>query len=118
MCLEVTDKYIKGITFMKMADLLHSIADMLDHAEGGAEQVSAVEIPQGHHPKVVDVDHTDGAESNVMLPPLQAKLELLKKSVGVDNAYDSGNDELGDIRKLSGMTAMQHEASEDNDIVG
>jgi hypothetical protein len=101
---------------MKMADLLHSIADMLDHAEGG-EQVSAVEIPQGHHPKVVDVDHTDGAESNVMLPPLQAKLELLKKSVGVDNAYDGG-DELSDIRKLSGMTAMQHEASEDNDIVG
>ena len=104
---------------MKMADLLHSIADMLDHAEGGAEQVSAVEIPKGHHPKVVDVDHTDGAESNVMLPPLQAKLELLKKSVGVDNAYDSGEgDELSDIRKLSGMTAMQHEASEDNDIVG
>ena len=104
---------------MKMADLLHSIADMLDHAEGG-EQVSAVEIPQGHHPKVVDVDHTDGTETNVMLPPLQAKLELLKKSVGVDNAYgdSEGSDELGDIKKLSGMTAMQHEASEDNDIVG
>ena len=103
---------------MKMADLLHSIADMLDHAEGGAEQVSAVELPQGHHPKPVEVDHTDGAESNVLLPPLQAKLELLKKSVGVDNAYDQEGDELSDIRKLSGMTTMQHEASEDNDIVG
>jgi len=104
---------------MKMADLLHSIADMLDHADSGTEQVAAVEIPQGHHPKVVDVDHTDGAESNVMLPPLQAKLELLKKSVGVDNAYDSGNDELGDIKKLTGIKAvMAQEAGEDNDVVG
>jgi len=34
------------------------------------------------------------------------------------NAYDGGEDELNDIKKLSGMTAMQHEASEDNDIVG
>jgi hypothetical protein len=54
-----------------------------------------------------------------MIPPLQQKLEILKKSAGMDNALDNESDELGDIKKLTGIKAViQHEASEDNDIVG
>jgi hypothetical protein len=52
---------------------------------------------------------------------LQAKLELLKKSSGVPSFYDNqeGNDELDDIKQLTGIKAvMQQEASEDNDVVG
>ena len=55
-----------------------------------------------------------------MVPPLQAKLELLKKATGVDSHYDSeGSDELDDIKKLTGIKAViQQEAGEDNDITG
>jgi predicted glycosyltransferase involved in capsule biosynthesis len=43
---------------------------------------------------VVDVDNTDNTESGVFVPPLQAKIELLKKAVNVDSIYDQqGSDE-------------------------
>jgi hypothetical protein len=31
-----------------------------------------------------------GADDAVMIPPLQLKVELLKRAVGVDNVYDEG----------------------------
>ena len=109
---------------MKMADVLHSIADMLDQHEGG--NVSGDNM--GKQASDFQHDVNDGADSGdqhaeltgVMIPPLQQKLEILKKSVGMDNAFDSsGPDELDDIKKLTGIKAVvQHEASEDNDIVG
>jgi hypothetical protein len=54
-----------------------------------------------------------------MIPPLQQKLEILKKSVGMDNAMDGGSDELDDIKKLTGIRAViDQEAGEDNDVLG
>jgi hypothetical protein len=54
-----------------------------------------------------------------MVPPLQAKLEILKKSEGIPNVYGGeGTDELAMIKKNAGLTASQHEASEDNDVLG
>ena len=109
---------------MKMADVLHSIADMLDKDEGG--DISGDNM--GKEGSDFQHDVHDGAESGdqdveltgVMIPPLQQKLEILKKSAGMDNAFDdAGSDELADIKKLTGIKAVvQHEASEDNDIVG
>lgn len=108
---------------MKMADVLHSIADMLDKHDGG--NISGDNM--GKEASDFQHDVHDGAESGdkevaltgVMIPPLQQKLEILKKSAGMDNAMDSESDELGDIKKLTGIKAViQHEASEDNDIVG
>jgi hypothetical protein len=105
---------------MKMADVLHSIADMLDKDEGGDNM--------GKQASDFQHDVHDGAESGdqdveltgVMIPPLQQKLEILKKTAGMDNAFDNhGSDELDDIKKLTGIKAVvQHETSEDNDIVG
>ena len=109
---------------MKMADVLHSIADMLDKDEGG--DISGDNM--GKEASDFQHDVHDGAKSGdqhaeltgVMIPPLQQKLEILKKSAGMDNAFDdAGSDELADIKKLTGIKAVvQHEASEDNDIVG
>lgn len=110
---------------MKMADILRSVADQLDQAEGGAS-----EHPENMGKSADDFQHDvdGGAESGddqgvevsgTMIPPLQQKLEILKKSAGMDNAFDQGSDELDDIRKLTGIQAViQHESSEDNDIVG
>jgi len=102
---------------MKMSDVLHSIADMLDQKGSENESPNKAELTPVH------VNQADDTESVTMIPPLQQKLEILKKSVGMDNAMDNamdnGNDELEDIKKLTGVKAViQHIAGEDNDIVG
>jgi hypothetical protein len=109
---------------MKMADILRQLADKLDGIESGNTNGDNL------GKEASDFQHNvhDGAESGdkqaeltgVMIPPLQQKLEILKKSAGMDNAFDNKEtDELSDIKKLTGIEAViQHEASEDNDIVG
>jgi hypothetical protein len=109
---------------MKMADVLRNLADKLDGIEAG--DINGDNM--GKQASDFQHDVHDGAElgdehaelTRVMIPPLQQKLEILKKSAGMDNAFDDhGSDELNDIKKLTGIRAViQHEASEDNDIVG
>lgn len=108
---------------MKMADVLHKIADLLDQTgdESNRPENSATSGEDFQH-DVADGADKAGAgdvEVGVMIPPLQQKLEILKKTAGMDNAMDSGSDELDDIKKLTGIKAVvQHVAGEDNDIVG
>lgn len=98
---------------MKMSDVLHSIADMLD--QKGSENAS----PNKAELTPVHVNQADDTESVTMIPPLQQKLEILKKTAGMDNAMDGSSDELDDIKKLTGVKAViQHIAGEDNDITG
>lgn len=100
---------------MRVAELLRKLADVIASAEGATpEQPNKAELVQ------VDVPNNDESEPGVFVPPLQAKLELLKKSVDVPNVYDKeeGCDELDDIKKNAGIVATQHIASEDNDITG
>jgi uncharacterized protein YfkK (UPF0435 family) len=100
---------------MKMADVLRNMADMLDQTAGdNVDNQNKADLTP------VKVDTSDDTESVTMIPPLQQKLEILKKSVGMDNAFDAtGEDELDDIKKLTGIKAVvQHVAGEDNDVVG
>lgn len=101
---------------MRVADLLRKLADVIAAAEG-----DDVSMDQTNKPELmqVDVPNDDTSEPGVFVPPLQAKLELLKKSVDVPNVYDKAGeeDELVDIKKNAGIAA-QHIASEDNDITG
>jgi hypothetical protein len=110
---------------MKMADILRNLADKLDGIESGNTSGDNMGKQASDFQHSVD----DGAESGdreveltgVMIPPLQQKLEVLKKATGMDNAFDNdqGSDELDDIKKLTGIKAViQQEAGEDNDVVG
>ena len=109
---------------MKMADVLRNLADKLDGIEGGSSHGDNMGKQASDFQHSVD----DGAESGdrdveltgVMIPPLQQKLELLKKSTGMDNAFDNqSSNELDDIKKLTGIKAVvQHVAGEDNDVLG
>lgn len=103
---------------MKVADLLRKLADVI----AAAESETAPEQPTGTELVQVEVPNDDESEPGVFVPPLQAKLELLKKSVDVPNVYDregeGEEDELDDIKKNAGIVATQHIASEDNDITG
>ena len=109
---------------MKMADILRNLADELDGNAQDGEDTGRPRntAPTGDHFQQ-DVD--DGADSDngdveldpspVLLPPLQAKLEILKKSAGVDSFYDETTDEVSNIKKLTGIKAvMQHEADNDD----
>ena len=99
---------------MKLSDIMRDIANLLDQQsddqQGGATNT---------HLKPVQAPEPELNDEPLMVPPLQAKLEILKKSEGMPNIYDGeGTDELSAIKKNAGLTAAQHEASEDNDVVG
>lgn len=99
-----------------MADLLRDLADQLDN-QGHDEQHQSTLTP-------VEVERTDQDEvdSGHYIPPLQQKLELLKKAVNVPSAFDNNDnapDDLDIIKKNAGINpAVIHIASEDNDITG
>jgi hypothetical protein len=88
---------------MKVADILRTLANNLEHAEGGTPD------PRIQNPgALIDVDvvanggtekpspngttasGNDKEPEELFLPPLQQKQELLKKAVGVENVYDDG----------------------------
>jgi hypothetical protein len=95
---------------MKMSDILRKLADVVD-----AESVSANSTASRTRP--VDVESPKDVEGAVMVPPLQAKLEILKKSEGLPNVYDEDeSDELVKIKKNAGLTAAQHEAADDEPL--
>jgi hypothetical protein len=104
---------------MKMADLLRSLADKLDSEQNQADDQAQVAM----EPVDAEIDQTDcdTADGNNFMPPLQQKLELLKKAVDVPNAFDKVNnsrpDELVAIRKNAGINpAVVHAASDDEPL--
>lgn len=70
---------------MNIAEILRKLADVVDGAEGSERPTNSV--PHAEL-EPVEADNTDNTETTVIIPPLQAKLELMKKSMGMDSAYD------------------------------
>lgn len=86
---------------MKIADVLRKLADTVE--QYGSDQSHPDEkIVNPANMIAVDddcgCDDTQNQPDDVMVPPMQLKLELLKKAVGVDNIYDDGAD--GDTEEL------------------
>lgn len=98
---------------MKMSDILRKIADEIEGQDGGEETHRPENsLPHAGLEKVgVDFDGDDmkdeEGDGTTMVPPLQQKLELLKKVSGEDSMYDQ-KDELEDIKKLTGIQAVIH----------
>jgi hypothetical protein len=96
---------------MKMSDILRDLAELLDQRTQEPAEPKDFAQPEQ--------DNTDA--DSVMVPPLQQKLELLKKAVGVPSAFDQdGNgapDELDVIKKNAGINpAVVHVASDDEPL--
>jgi hypothetical protein len=100
---------------MKAAEILRKLADLID---GQSQEAPAVSLAP------VEVDNTDNTETTTMVPPLQAKLELLKKATGVENYYDdeatpcdSAEDaELALMKQRAGITPAVIVASDDEPL--
>lgn len=114
---------------MKTAEILRKLADMIDtHSDEGQSTAQVALEP-------VEVDNTEGGTVSTMVPPLQQKLEILKKSAGIDSHYDDYDDqgnpidqgcgcnsaedaELALMKQRAGINPAVIVASEDNDITG
>ena len=105
---------------MKAAEILRKLADLIDQNSSNSEPQAtpAVDLVP------VEVDNTDNTETSVMVPPLQAKLELLKKATGVENHYDDEEcgceeapDELEIMKQRAGINpTVVHIASDDEPL--
>jgi hypothetical protein len=105
---------------MKMADILRKLADKLDNVDQGVDDPTADNATQ-QRLEPVKTSEPELDDSPVMVPPLQAKLEILKKSEGIPNVYDDEEqkpDELAMLKQRAGITPCQQSAAEDNDITG
>lgn len=76
---------------MKLAEILRSLADTIDQYSQDEEQAAPAQVTAVEPQLDTDVvDKSGEAEQpeGVFIPPLQLKIELLKKAVNVDNVYD------------------------------
>jgi RAB protein geranylgeranyltransferase component A len=100
---------------MRIADILRTLANNLEHAEGGApdpriqnpaELIDVVVVGDEEQtsPNGTTDAGNDREPEDLFLPPLQQKQELLKKAVGVENVYDDGT------------PAEQHEQEQEDDM--
>ena len=92
-----------------MSDVLRDLADLLDQKAVGdvAKSDSFLEPVQ-----VAQPDGDDTSDVGKFVPPLQAKIELLKRSTGMDNAIDKTDqdgdpDELDQIKKLANIQVQR-----------
>jgi hypothetical protein len=103
---------------MRASEILRGLADLIDSAEQGdaSAQPSTTTLVQVA-PDSKYTPHTQepqsAQDSEIFVPPLQAKLEILKKSVGLDNVYD----EVGEVKRMAGIpTAVTDEAASDEPL--
>ena len=124
---------------MRASEILRDLADLLDQvaqAQLPVQQPAVQSTPiQVQQPAISNFQVTakepaDVQDSGTFVPPLQAKIELLKKSVNVDNVYDPGGpdetltgkgadnkDELARMRQMAGIhPAVADEAANDEPL--
>ena len=87
---------------MRAAEILRQMADMIDAKSQPAE-------PHQHDHSANDLIPVP---TDVFLPPLQGKYELLKKAVGVENEFDENVDELANNPEASNYRVTPMEPAE------
>ena len=81
---------------MNIAEILRKMADIVDQAQDPGQPDEKIQNPAELSPAAAGtpVDAPDNADAGkddaVMIPPLQLKVELLKRAVGVDSVFDPG----------------------------
>jgi hypothetical protein len=103
---------------MTAQELLRALVDLIDKNSKSDQPVNT----NNAELTPVEVDHTDQTVTTTMVPPLQVKMELLKKAVGVDSIYDTDEpsdnaDELDILKKNAGINpAVVQIASDDEPL--
>jgi hypothetical protein len=104
---------------MKISDVLRQVADAIEQQEDPGQPDQKLQnpaelaaVPAGPYGGEVDApDNQDaGADDEVMIPPLQLKMELLKRAVGVDNVYDEGEPRADEAHSEDDIMALRRNA--------
>jgi hypothetical protein len=111
---------------MTLSEILRQLADMVDGREeqslGDTGAVPDQVMPADTYENPQEEENAEAGE--VFLPPLQMKLELLKKATGVNNVYDDGQeqgeeqhsyDELDAIKRNAGISVVALDALGDDE---
>lgn len=104
---------------MRISDLLGSSLNLfsIEPLETESEQEFVGEIQNRPEIAQVSAETEDKTDTKTMVAPLQQKLELLKRAVGVENMYDDQEDELDHILKIAGVpTATIFDAGDDEPL--
>ena len=111
---------------MEAAELIRKLIDVLSQIN----QPEQPQQPNHAHLTIVtnpepqsdfpERDHTSDETGGVMVPPLQQKIELLKKVAGVDSMYDNNEedheDELAIIKRNAGIHPIVAHIASDEEI--
>ena len=106
---------------MKASDIIQGLQELIailqkDQTAQTPNQDVGVELSPAQQP---NAEQPQVAVTS-FVPPLQAKIELLKKAVDVDSIYDQGGDELAQMKKMAGIKqphpVVQDMAGEDEPL--
>ena len=111
---------------MRASEILRKLADVVAAAEGGQQPTAPQQAaPQQAAPAPMKAVALAPAQEpaaeqpqtaiTTFVPPLQAKIELLKKAVDVDSIYDEGGDELSQMKKRAGINPAALDAAADDE---
>lgn len=107
---------------MKIIDLIGDFVDIFGQARSPEQPIiggSTLDIQNRPDVHEVEPETVDNSDTITMVAPLQQKLELLKRAVGVENMYDEQEpaDELEQILKIAGVpTATIFDAGDDEPL--
>jgi hypothetical protein len=100
---------------MKASDIIQGLAELIAVIQRDEQQAKFQEPTTTAQPQIaIEIEPANqiaGQEgSEKFVPPLQAKLELLKKATGVASTYDGQGeqDELGRMKQMAGIQQPPH----------
>jgi hypothetical protein len=104
---------------MNIAEILRGLTDIVDGAPA-AQQPVVININNGESDaSAIAPEHEGPTEADgVMIPPLQQKIELMKKMAGEESAYDPVDDEISIIKQNAGLKHVVIAADEDEPFEG
>jgi hypothetical protein len=94
---------------MRASEILRGLADLIDSAETQQAPAAAPTHPNVRvalAPAEQPAAEQPQTAVTTFVPPLQTKIELLKKAVDVDSVYDQGGDELQQMKKRAGINPI------------
>lgn len=101
---------------MKVAEVLRALLNAIDQAEiKDAVPQARDDVQNFAQPHSVETQNAEDPH-DLFLPPLQMKLELLKKAVGVENVYDDGPDSEHQLHDEVGAPDTERESSFESEL--
>jgi hypothetical protein len=94
---------------MKASDIIQGLADLIAviQRDEQTQQVQPQAIEITTEPKTNVAEPGVDPDMQKYVPPLQAKIELLKKATGVDNVYDE-QDDVDELDRMKHMAGIKH----------